>query len=192
MSARKKNRKEQEVQARRRVEMVIQVLSGQKTASEAAKQLGVSRKTYYKWEKRFLSATLEAVSEKEAGRPAKEVDKEKEQLQRQVNELAKQVQILKQTVQIRDLLQPKSLSREGRAPKKRRGKRRRLKQADLDLEQEGCDGTEKTSENGFGATQKAPDPGEPPGATDPSMTEDPRRVFDEKSRGKKSGKDDRG
>ena len=40
------------------------------TASEAARELGVSRKTYYKWEQRGLSGLLDGVSTKRAGRKA--------------------------------------------------------------------------------------------------------------------------
>jgi DNA-binding XRE family transcriptional regulator len=40
--------------AQRRAEIIVQVQSGQLTATEAARQLGVSRKTYYQWERRAL------------------------------------------------------------------------------------------------------------------------------------------
>ena len=36
-------------QARLRAQLIMKVRCGLMTAAEAAKQLGVSRKTYYKW-----------------------------------------------------------------------------------------------------------------------------------------------
>ena len=46
----------QEALARQRAALIVAVQSGQITASEAAQQLGISRKTYYQWEKRALAA----------------------------------------------------------------------------------------------------------------------------------------
>jgi transposase len=198
------SRAQQEEQARRRAELIIQVLSGQMKASEAAKKLGVSRKTYYKWEKRFLSATLDALSEKEAGRPAKEVDREKEELQRRVGKLEKQIQILKKTVQIRDLLQPREPSRRGRPPKKRRRQRRSLKQGQLDLgtgpdgRKGGVSGHRPGGDHGLQGHSEASFSGDEPGkdAEGPSgplraegshVVEDPRPSFAERSWEKKSG-----
>lgn len=40
--------------ARQRAQLIMQVRSGVLRAQEAALQLGVSRKTYYKWERRAL------------------------------------------------------------------------------------------------------------------------------------------
>jgi DNA-directed RNA polymerase specialized sigma24 family protein len=39
----------------------MQVRSGLLSAQEAARQLGISRKTYYKWERRALAAMVEAL-----------------------------------------------------------------------------------------------------------------------------------
>ena len=47
--------------ARQRAELIIQVRSGSLTAKAAAQQLGVSRKTYYKWEQRALEGILGAL-----------------------------------------------------------------------------------------------------------------------------------
>jgi transposase len=40
--------------ARKRAAVIFAVRSGRITAEEGAKQLGVSRKTYYEWERRAL------------------------------------------------------------------------------------------------------------------------------------------
>jgi transposase len=74
-------------QAQLRASLIMRVQKGEVTATEAAKQLGVSRKTYYQWEKRGLSGLLSGVSEQEPGRPPRQIDPEKEALQRKVTEL---------------------------------------------------------------------------------------------------------
>lgn len=56
-----------ELQAQRRAALIVQVQCGQITATEAAAQLGISRKTYYEWEKRALSAMVGVAGS--AGRP---------------------------------------------------------------------------------------------------------------------------
>jgi len=54
-----------------RAEMIMKVRCGLMTASDAATELGVSRKTYYKWEQRGLAALLAGVGDHKAGRPKK-------------------------------------------------------------------------------------------------------------------------
>lgn len=54
---------------RKRAEVIMKVRCGLLSATQAAKELGVSRKTYYKWEKRGLSALLDGLAEKDSGRP---------------------------------------------------------------------------------------------------------------------------
>lgn len=108
--------------ARLRAEKIIRVQSGQMTAREAAHQLGVSRKTYYKWEKRLLSGMVDALSERDAGRPAKATDPEKESLLKRNEELEKEVLVLKQALRIREVLGPKS---EANNPAAREHRRKR-------------------------------------------------------------------
>ncbi len=55
--------------ARLRAELIMKVRCGLMTARQAAKQLGISRKTFYKWEQRGLSALLEGVTDLHPGRP---------------------------------------------------------------------------------------------------------------------------
>jgi transposase len=58
-------------QARLRAAVVFAVRSGQITAEEGARRLGVSRKTYYEWEQRALAAMTGALESKlpEAANP---------------------------------------------------------------------------------------------------------------------------
>ena len=90
--------------ARRRAELILKVRSGLITASTAAAELGVSRKTYYQWEKRGLQAMLKALEDRPTGRPGKPVDKEKEALKRRVGDLEKDLALKDKTIEIRDLL----------------------------------------------------------------------------------------
>ena len=55
----------QQALARQRAQLIMQVRSGVLSAQEAARQLGVSRKTYYKWERRALAAMVEALGDRE-------------------------------------------------------------------------------------------------------------------------------
>ena len=57
--------------ARQRGELIMKVRCGILTAKQAAAQLGVSRKTYYKWEQRGLAALLQGLDDQQAGRTKK-------------------------------------------------------------------------------------------------------------------------
>ena len=105
-------------QARRRAAIVFKVRSGQITAEEGARLLGVSRKTYYEWENRALQAMTGAMEEKPAGRPAPAVDAEKEELKARVQALEQELNLAKKTVEVRDLLHAYELQCE---KEKRRG-----------------------------------------------------------------------
>ncbi len=49
-------------QAQLRASVIMRVQKGEITAKEGARLLGVSRKTYYQWEKRGLTGLLSGVS----------------------------------------------------------------------------------------------------------------------------------
>ena len=91
--------------ARRRAQLIMQVRSGLLSVQEAARQLRISRKTYYKWERRALAAMVEALGHRGHGRPPLPIDPEKEALQRQSQELQAQLQVLEQPVRIRQWLE---------------------------------------------------------------------------------------
>lgn len=95
----------QQALARRRAQLIMQVRSGLLSAQEAARQLGISRKTYYKWERRALAAMVEALDCREQGRPPRPIDPEKESLQRQTRELEAKLHVLEQTARIRQALE---------------------------------------------------------------------------------------
>lgn len=94
----------QQALARQRAQLIMQVRSGVLSAQEAARQLGISRKTYYKWERRALAAMVEALGNREHGRSSRPIDPEKEALQRQTQALQAQLDVLQQTERIRQVL----------------------------------------------------------------------------------------
>ena len=98
--ARRKAEKSED-QARLRAKLIMKVLNKQMTASEAAKQLRVSRKTYYKWEKRGVEGMLTALTDRDSGRPSCPVDGEKESIKRTVARMKKQLLMAEQRAMIR-------------------------------------------------------------------------------------------
>jgi len=90
--------------ARQRAQLIMQVRSGVVTAEAAARQLGISRKTYYKWERRALAAMVEALGNRGQGRPPQPSDPEKEALRRQTAELQARLTVLEQTARLRQVL----------------------------------------------------------------------------------------
>jgi len=105
MSSSTSNRQTQrQVRARWRAELILKVRSGVMTAAAAARSLGVSRKTYYKWEKRALAGMVEGLCERSSGRPASVPDEEKESLRRKVAELEQELQRRRQSEELRKRL----------------------------------------------------------------------------------------
>jgi len=102
----------QQALARQRAQLIMQVRSGVLSAQEAARQLGISRKTYYQWERRALAAMVEALGNREPGRPSRPLDPEKEALQRQTEELQAKLAVLEQTERIRQRLEQSDKKKE--------------------------------------------------------------------------------
>ena len=100
-----KSSPQQQALARQRAQLIMQVRSGLLSAQEAARQLGISRKTYYKWERRALAAMVEALGNREPGRPPLPIDPEKQALERQTQELQAKLEGLEQREQIRQRLE---------------------------------------------------------------------------------------
>lgn len=110
------NTSDQESLARERATLIVQVQSGRLTAVEAARRLGVSRKTYYKWEQRALEAMVGALRDKAGGRPAKERDAERERLQGEVQNLQEELT----ERDLRERVQTALKNSEGAAEEKKR------------------------------------------------------------------------
>ena len=91
--------------ARLRAKIIMQVCSGAMTAVEGARQLGVSRKTYYEWENRALKAMSDAMENRDAGRPQTALeDPEKEALKRALAESQKELCVARESIYVRRVL----------------------------------------------------------------------------------------
>ena len=90
--------------ARERALVILQVRSGVLTATEGAKLLGVSRKTYYEWEEKSLKAMALALENHSAGRPPTPIDPEKETLRERIRELEKKLDLAEKTIEVKELL----------------------------------------------------------------------------------------
>lgn len=88
----------------RRASVILRVQVGLLTASEGARELGVSRKTYYQWENRALSALVKTLQDGSGGRPKRRVDEEKAALKKRVEELEAKDRVRAQVERIREVL----------------------------------------------------------------------------------------
>ena len=89
--------------ARQKAEVIMKVRCGLMTASQGAQELGVSRKTYYRWERRGLSGLLDGLCEKKAGRPENPTSRASP-LERQLAQTLRENALLKQKLILKDLM----------------------------------------------------------------------------------------
>ena len=115
-----KKRSSSQQTMRMRAEMIMKVRCGLLTARQAADRLGVSRKTYYKWEQRGLTALLDGVADQNPGRPSHPSDDHRQELERQLSEATAQIELLNHKLELKDVLMELKLPRAGcdRAEKK--------------------------------------------------------------------------
>jgi len=90
--------------AQERAALIVRVQAGQISAVEAARQLGVSRKTYYKWEARALAALVGSLEDREGGRPESPQDEEKDRLREEVGELRGELDVHAQRERVREMM----------------------------------------------------------------------------------------
>jgi len=100
--------------------LIMRVQTDQLTASEAARQLGVSRKTFYQRFQRGLAGMTAALAPRPAGRPGKERDAEKEELLTQLKRLQLEKLELQRLLRVRELLQ-KARVEDGQGTEKKAG-----------------------------------------------------------------------
>lgn len=93
-----------EPKARERQQMILEVLSGRRTATDAAAALGMSRKTYYQWQERALEGMAKALETLPPGRPAKETDPKREALLQEVTDLRKEKTVLEARLKIQSCM----------------------------------------------------------------------------------------
>jgi transposase-like protein len=83
------------------LQRILEVRAGNLTVTEAARQLGLSRKTYYEKEARALRAMVAALAPEAPGRPAATPPPETVRLRAENNQLRQQLAVLEQRIQIR-------------------------------------------------------------------------------------------
>lgn len=86
------------------VEAVLRVRAGTLSAAEAARSLGVSRKTYYQWEARALRGMMEALRQGRPGRPSKAADSEALRLRARLEQSERERTLLEQRMRVQRLL----------------------------------------------------------------------------------------
>jgi len=98
--------------------LIMRVQTDQLTASEAARQMGVSRKSFYQRAQRGLAGMSTALAPRPAGRPGKARDAEKEALLEQMEQLQREKLELQRILRVRELLQ-KARVEDGQGIKKK-------------------------------------------------------------------------
>jgi len=75
---------------------ILQVRAGSLTATAAARQLGISRKTYYQWEARGLQGLVAALQPGQAGRPLAPSETEQQRLAQENQRLQQELEVVHQ------------------------------------------------------------------------------------------------
>lgn len=109
----------------KRAEVILKVQSGQMEATAAAKELGVSRKTYYKWEQRALAGLISAVADREGGRPSNPVRAEVEALKKEQERLLLENELLELRLGIHKMMNDTDLSAPLRKSKGLKGSKKK-------------------------------------------------------------------
>ena len=106
--------------ARLRAELIMKVRCGLLTARQAADRLGVSRKTFYKWEQRGLNALLGSVTDQHPGRRAHPPNDRLKLLEKQLSQAHREIELLTHKMALKDVLMELKLPQTGadRAKKK--------------------------------------------------------------------------
>lgn len=100
--------------ARQRLEVILKVQGGHLSATDGAKALGVSRKTYYEWEKRAMEGLLESLTDRETGRPTSPEDPEKVALKEEVADLKIRLELFEKAKILQQILD--DFEQHGRSP----------------------------------------------------------------------------
>lgn len=99
---------------------LMRALTGQVTATAAAQELGVSRKTFYQRARRLLEGAQAALFRKAPGRPRNARDTEKETLLERLKQLERDKLELQRRLRVRDVLQQTRVEN-GKGTKKKAG-----------------------------------------------------------------------
>ena len=123
-----RKKEKQEKKARQRADVIMKVRAGYLSATEGAALLGISRKTYYKWENRALEGLLAGLEERKTGRPELPLHTQNEtELQNRIEELEQEKELLKKQMEIKDLVHQLKLdeAKVRTTPRSKRSKKKR-------------------------------------------------------------------
>jgi transposase len=109
-----------EEKARERARVILQVRCGQMTAKQGAQSLGISRKTYYQWEKRALGGMMAQLQQQKPGRPRKKTHRQLEAMTRKIARLEARLKAAEQTAKLRAILIEMRRPEANPTPKKKR------------------------------------------------------------------------
>jgi transposase len=93
--------------------MIMKVRCGLLTARQAAARMGVSRKTFYKWEQRGLNALLEHVTDHPPGRRAHPSDERIQDLETKLAQAQREIELLNRKMALKDVLMELKLPEAG-------------------------------------------------------------------------------
>ena len=114
--------KARQERARELAEVILRVRSGAITATEGARMLGISRKTYYQWEKKALLGMMSRLEAQPPGRPEATTNPEMEAMRKKIAQLEKELEVAQQTAEVRAILMDMRKLQEKRAIKKKKHK----------------------------------------------------------------------
>lgn len=87
-------------------ETILEVRSGKISAKKGAEKLQISRKSYYKWEKRALGGMLDALAQRSSGRPeSPPEDPEKLAMRKELERLKGENLKLQKQLELRAIVQ---------------------------------------------------------------------------------------
>jgi transposase-like protein len=95
---------QEDPKAKKRLQVIMDHLAGQINATQAAGELGVSRKTFYEWLERARTGMLQALEDRPVGRPSSPDDPEKQLLREEVRALEKENILLEGRLQIQEAI----------------------------------------------------------------------------------------
>jgi len=113
---------ERDPKAEERMRVILDHLAGKLTATQAALELRVSRKTFYEWLARATEAMRLALMDRPGGRQLNPVDPEKERLQEDLEILEKERGVLEGRLRIQEAIRQtfENLQNGSSPPKKKR------------------------------------------------------------------------
>jgi len=96
----------QESKAKLIAETILDVRGGRISAKKGAENLQMSRKSYYKWEKRALNGMLDALAQRQSGRPElPSEDPEKLAMRKELERLQEENLKLQKQLELRIIVQ---------------------------------------------------------------------------------------